>query len=147
MPIGEAAEHAREEDHHDRQLAQCLDGALDHSHPQTECSHECPQLPRGTSHSSDIQGGGAYGDSTRPSSYAVSAADWESPIRSLQEKGSRDALAYLVLSIISAFEERQKVVLFCSDVQGAFDRVSEERFAYKVARAGLPVALIPVFIS
>ena len=60
-----------------------------------------------------------------------------------KEKGSRDALAYLVLSIISAFEQKQKVVLFCSDVQGAFDRVSEARFASKIAKAGLPEVLIP----
>ena len=34
-----------------------------------------------------------------------------------------------------------------SDVKGAFDRVSEERFASKIARAGLPEALTPVFVS
>ena len=85
---------------------------------------------------------------------ALAAPVLQSPLRIgsnqfayCKEKGSRDALAYLVLSIISSFEQRQKVVLFCSDVQGAFDRVSEERFAYKVAKAGLPDALIPVFIS
>ena len=62
-------------------------------------------------------------------------------------KGSRDALAFLVLTIIMAFEQKEKVVLFCSDVQGAFDRVSEVRFVDKLSRSGLPPELVSVFAS
>ena len=39
-----------------------------------------------------------------------------------KEKGARDALAYLVLSCIVAFEHKKKVIMFCSDVQGASTR-------------------------
>ena len=64
-----------------------------------------------------------------------------------KEKGARDALAYLVLSCIVAFEHKKKVIMFCSDVQGAFDKVSEVRFAEKIRKSGLPDDLIPLFES
>ena len=38
-------------------------------------------------------------------------------------RGAQDAMAFLVLEWISAFNNREKVVVYCSDVAGAFDRV------------------------
>ena len=64
-----------------------------------------------------------------------------------KEKGARDALAFLVLTCILAFERKRKVTLFCSYVQGAFDKVPEERFECKIRKAGLPAPLVPVYLS
>ena len=40
-----------------------------------------------------------------------------------RERGSRDALALLVLTWIKKLSMREKVAVYCSDVAGAFDRV------------------------
>ena len=42
-------------------------------------------------------------------------------------RGSRDALAFLTTTWIKAMSNRDKIVVYCSDVAGAFDRVSSER--------------------
>ena len=44
-------------------------------------------------------------------------------------RGHRDALALSVLSWLSSLESGYLVGLYCSDVYGAFDRVSEERLS------------------
>ena len=49
-----------------------------------------------------------------------------------------------MLSCIVAFERKKKVIMFCSDVQGAFDKVSEERFAEKISKSGLPDISHPI---
>ena len=64
-----------------------------------------------------------------------------------EEKGSRDALALLSLSWILAFENRQKVGVFCSDVQGAFDRVRASRLAAKLESIGIPSKIVRVLCA
>ena len=64
-----------------------------------------------------------------------------------KRRGSRDAIAYMVVTWISAFEKRQNVGVFCSDVQGAFDRVSLSSICSKLHSAGLPIDLVGVFCS
>ena len=46
--------------------------------------------------------------------------------------GSRDALLFLVCSWLLALAGRRRVGLYCSDVSGAFDRVSASRLIGKL---------------
>ena len=62
-------------------------------------------------------------------------------------RGCRDALALLTLSWISAFNNRQKVVIYCSDVAGAFDRVSRVRLLEKLRNAGVHFRIINIIAS
>ena len=62
-------------------------------------------------------------------------------------KGARDVLAYLVASWLTAFGNQQKVVLYCADVAGAFDRVDTERLAAKLRAKGLHPQLVALFVS
>jgi hypothetical protein len=64
-----------------------------------------------------------------------------------KKKGARDALAFLTLSWIQALESKSKVAVFCSDVQGAFDKVSEGRIGHKLKASGLPPDFVAVLIS
>ena len=49
-----------------------------------------------------------------------------------KERGARDVLAFLLLRWISALEKGWKVAIYCSDVAGAFDRVSSSRLVDKL---------------
>ena len=49
-----------------------------------------------------------------------------------QERGARDALAFLVLTWLEGFCRKVKFALYCSDVSGAFDRVRLERLMAKL---------------
>ena len=61
--------------------------------------------------------------------------------------GSRDALAFMTTKWIWAFEQQKKVAVFCSDVQGAFDRVRATRLIQKLQASGLPQGLVQVLAS
>ena len=56
----------------------------------------------------------------------------------IKNRGSRDALAYLVLSWLLAFMEKGRVALYCSDVSGAFDKVRADRLVEKLKSKGMP---------
>ena len=62
-------------------------------------------------------------------------------------RGHRDALALSVLSWLSSLESGYLVGLYCSDVSGAFDRVSEERLADKLRRLGLHPQIFGLLLS
>ena len=64
-----------------------------------------------------------------------------------KDRGARDALLYLVLSLLQALNSGLKVALYCSDVAGAFDRVDAERLQAKLQRLGLPRELLGVLAS
>lgn len=64
-----------------------------------------------------------------------------------KQRGARDALLFLSLSWISAFCKREKVLLYCSDVSGAFDHVSAKRLIAKLKSAGIPNCLMNGFAS
>ena len=64
-----------------------------------------------------------------------------------QGRGARDAVAFLTLTWIQAFEKQRKVGVFCSDVQGAFDRVRTVRIVEKLRRSGIPTKLVAVLAS
>ena len=48
------------------------------------------------------------------------------------QRGSRDALAHLVLTWLVALSKGRKAAVYCSDVSGAFDRVSVKRLLQKL---------------
>ena len=57
-------------------------------------------------------------------------------------KGARDALAFLLIEWISTFNARGKVIVYNSDVSGAFDRVSVARLLNKLRNKGFHPRLI-----
>ena len=64
-----------------------------------------------------------------------------------RESGARDALLVLVLSFLLAFNSGLKVVLYCSDVAGAFDKVEAARLTEKLRKLGLPQELLGVLVG
>ena len=64
-----------------------------------------------------------------------------------KERGSRDALAHLVLTWIVALSNRKKVGVYCSDVAGAFDRVCLRRMVEKLRATGLHGSVVAVLES
>ena len=65
----------------------------------------------------------------------------------VKQKGSKDALAILTLSWIAALNDRRKIAVLCSDVSGAFDRVSRERILSKLRASGITRELFSVLES
>ena len=60
-------------------------------------------------------------------------------------KGTRDALAYMVLPWLGGFQRGLKFALYCSDVSGAFDRVNTRRMIDKLRANGVRDDMIKVF--
>ena len=56
-------------------------------------------------------------------------------------RGARDALAFLSLTWIIALGSGRKIAVYCSDVSGAFDRVSLERLVSKLEKVLHPQLL------
>eukprot|EP00973_Karenia_brevis_P009624 1297731-Karenia_brevis.AAC.1 len=54
----------------------------------------------------------------------------------LPGRGCRDALLFMALSWLSAWARGHKILLYCSDVSGAFDRVSASRLLWELRLAG-----------
>ena len=53
-----------------------------------------------------------------------------------KERGARDAILYLVLRWLAAFAAGRRIVLYCSDVSGAFDRMDAQRLMCKLRGFG-----------
>ena len=62
-------------------------------------------------------------------------------------RGARDALALLALTWLSALAAGRKIGVYCSDVSGAFDRVSLERLVAKLQRKGIHPQIVKVLTS
>ena len=62
-------------------------------------------------------------------------------------RGARDVLALLTLVWIKALAAGSKVGVYCSDVSGAFDRVSTERLIKKLHNKKLHASIVKVFTS
>ena len=62
-----------------------------------------------------------------------------------KSRGARDALAYMVLTWVHGFGRGLKFALYCSDVSGAFDRVSTNRLTDKLRAKGMRDDMIKVF--
>ncbi len=58
-----------------------------------------------------------------------------------KNKSHRDVLAVNVCSWLLLFEQGKTIGLYCSDVSGAFDRVSRDRLCAKIEASGLPANL------
>ena len=64
-----------------------------------------------------------------------------------KNKGARDALALLCLRWIESLERGHKVLVYCSDVSGAFDKVSRSRLLRKLQAKGIHPKLIKLIGS
>ena len=63
-----------------------------------------------------------------------------------KRRGSRDAVLLMMMHWLSAFNDRRRVVLYCSDVAGAFDRVSATRLQEKLRAHGITPELVAVLV-
>ena len=52
-------------------------------------------------------------------------------------RGARDALALLTLTWLAAFDRGEKIMMYCSDVSGAFDKVCRKRLVQRLLAQGL----------
>ena len=64
-----------------------------------------------------------------------------------KKKGSRDVLALLAMRWVMALDKGMKVLVYCSDVAGAFDRVSKERLLDKLRARGIHPKLVKLIGS
>ena len=62
-------------------------------------------------------------------------------------RGSRDALAFVVLTWLEGFMRKSRFAMYLSDVSGAFDRVRAERLILKMRNKRIPEAIIEVVAS
>ena len=63
------------------------------------------------------------------------------------KRGARDAVLYYVLSWILALNYGMKIAIYCSDVSGAFDRISTSRMMSKLEYLNLNHELLAVIAS
>ena len=54
-----------------------------------------------------------------------------------KKRGSRDVLALLTMRWLKALDLNMKILVYCSDVSGAFDRVDKDRLVAKVRKKKL----------
>ena len=64
-----------------------------------------------------------------------------------KRRGLRDALAFLTMSWILALSKGDQVGLYCSDVSGAFDRVSAQRLLLKLRQSGVHPKILALIKS
>ena len=64
-----------------------------------------------------------------------------------KQRGARDALAHLVLVWLKALTKGKKIAVYCSDVSGAFDRVSVRRLLDKLAAKKIHPDIVRVIES
>ena len=62
-------------------------------------------------------------------------------------RGTRDALALMVLTWLDGFERSLKFAVYCSDVSGAFDKVRRERLEAKLHAKGIHPSIVAVLSS
>ena len=62
-------------------------------------------------------------------------------------RGARDAILYFILEWITAFSQRYRIAVYCSDVSGAFDKVPSRRLLLKLERAGVHPRILAVLES
>ena len=63
------------------------------------------------------------------------------------KRGARDAIALVALQWIHALNRRCRIGIYCSDVAGAFDRVSSARLIAKLRALGLHEQIIKLVAS
>ena len=65
----------------------------------------------------------------------------------LKGKGARDAIAILVLQWITGWAAKKIWAIYCSDVSGAFDKVSSELLITKLRRSEISPEIVSVLES
>ena len=64
-----------------------------------------------------------------------------------KEHGARDAILYFMLSWLLAFSHELRVIPYCSDVSGAFDRVSADILSEQLSSAGVAPRIVALLVS
>ena len=64
-----------------------------------------------------------------------------------KQRGARDVLALLALRWVRALDSGRKIAVYCSDVSGAFDKVSRKRLLQKMAAKGFHPKLLKLIAS
>ena len=64
-----------------------------------------------------------------------------------KERGLRDDLSFNLMSWIMMFHLGKRVALYCSDVSGAFDRVSTNRLCNKLKACGIHQQVLDIIRS
>ena len=64
-----------------------------------------------------------------------------------EARGSKDVLAFAVLTWLAGFQSKQKIGIYLSDVSGAFDRVRVARLVHKLQAKRFPEKVIKVIGS
>ena len=62
-------------------------------------------------------------------------------------RGSRDVIAFLMLSWLTSFQEKKRIAVYLSDVSGAFDKVARCRLLDKLKIREVPADILKVFSS
>ena len=64
-----------------------------------------------------------------------------------RRRGARDALLHLILSCLHSFSLGHRIVVYCSDVSGAFDRVDADRLRAKLRSFSVPEQVVDLLAS
>ena len=64
-----------------------------------------------------------------------------------KKRGSRDVLALLTMRWLKALDSNMKILVYCSDVSGAFDRVCKNRLMQKIRAQGIHPKLVKLIGS
>ena len=64
-----------------------------------------------------------------------------------KQRGARDLLALLALTWLLGSDQGHKFLVYCSDVNGAFDRISTNRLTTNLEALGVPLRWVTVFAS
>ena len=64
-----------------------------------------------------------------------------------KQRGARDVLALLALKWVAILDKGRKIAVYCSDVSGAFDKVSSNRLLVKLEAKGVDPRIIKVIAS
>ena len=124
-------------------MARIIAGKMNCPHLQEE-SRFCSQyLQRCSLDGTTVEGGRTLGAPTARNAHRSHSCLWSKSVRQNERaRCARDALPFLVMSWILAFNRRKKVAVCCSDVSGAVDRVRAERLLEKLRYKGVHSVLV-----
>ena len=95
------------------------------------------ELQRDTPYSASIKSHGTVSGIVGGNLHVSTSERWPEPIRIPARSGSTIRLAYMVLTWLDGFNKRFKFAVYCSDVSGAFDRVSTRKMLNKLRAKGV----------
>eukprot|EP00969_Alexandrium_andersonii_P066713 2941370-Alexandrium_andersonii.AAC.1 len=118
-------------------LATLLACALDFPSAQEALSSRLPELPGHPVDGADFQGHGEIHRAALSSASSLSGYFWSWSICVLPRSRSPSCDSVFLLVWLEALGAGHRVAVYCSDVSGAFDKVSTERLPAKL-RSAIP---------